>query len=275
MRLRRLRSLRGRRELRRALPLPPAAMRQLVGPLDDASYDNPTGSLAYPFLPPSAYDAVFDFGCGCGRVARRLMLQRPRPRRYVGIDLHAGMIEWCRANLAPHAPEFTFLHHDVHNFHFNPGPDKPREAPFPVEDGAFSLVNADSVFTHLTQEQAAHYLGEVARVLRPDGVLNATWFFFDRSAFPMLRPENGAIYVSYVDPAAAVVFDRSWVTRTAADAGLTISSVLPPQIRGYQWTVLMSPARDGLEAVEIPPDTAPPGSIFLPELPGEPDRIGW
>lgn len=96
-------------------------MRHLV-PSTTTSYDNPSGSLTYPYLPPTAYEAVFDFGCGCGRVARRLMLQRRRPSRYVGIDLHAGMINWCRKNLAPQAPEFTFLHHDVYNVHFNPGP---------------------------------------------------------------------------------------------------------------------------------------------------------
>jgi hypothetical protein len=90
---------------------------------------------------------VFDFGCGCGRIARQLMQQSPRPQRYVGIDLHRGMIEWCRENLAPHAPGFEFQHHDVFNPGLNPGTDMrpPRTRPFPVGDRAFTLVNAWSV----------------------------------------------------------------------------------------------------------------------------------
>ena len=266
-----MRLFRGRRG--RALPLPPMEMRQLVGPMLDEWYDNPDGALVFPFLPESAFDAVFDFGCGCGRVARMLIQQRPQPRRYVGIDLHRGMVEWSRKNLAPHAPQFEFRHHDVFNFSFNPGEGKPRELPFPVEDDAFSLVNATSVFTHLTQEQTSHYLREAARILRHDGILHSTWFLFDRSDFPMLREENGALYVSYVDPSAAVIYAREWLTRQVADAGLTIFEVIPTPIRGYQWTLLMSRTRAGLESVPLPPDSAPVGTITLPDMPDNPDEI--
>src|SRR2546425_460600 len=112
-----LKRLRNRRAAARArrewLPLPPPDMRALVGLTDPAFYDNPTGGLVYPHLDPSTYRKVFDFGCGCGRVARQLIQQRPQPDRYVGVDLHRGMIEWCKANLAPHAPGFEFHHHNV------------------------------------------------------------------------------------------------------------------------------------------------------------------
>ena len=183
------------------LPMPPLELRRLVGPTREDWYDNPKGQLVFPKLPASAYESVFDFGCGCGRVARMLIQQEPRPARYVGIDLHRELIKWCNKNLAPHAPGFEFHHHDVFNFHFNPDA-KARELPFPIEDGSFTLVNATSVFTHLTQEQTPHYLRETARVLRPNGVLHSTWFLFEGTDFPMLSPENGAIYVSYVDPSA-------------------------------------------------------------------------
>jgi len=74
-------------------PLPPGDLRQLVGPSEDRYYDNPTGRPVFPGLPPSAYDFVFDWGCGCGRIARQLLQQDPQPGRYVGVDLHRGMIE--------------------------------------------------------------------------------------------------------------------------------------------------------------------------------------
>ena len=82
-------------------------MRELVGLVDPAGYDNATGAPIHD-VPAEAYRFFFDFGCGCGRTARRLLRQDEPPERYVGIDLHRGMIEWCQANLAPLAPGFHF-----------------------------------------------------------------------------------------------------------------------------------------------------------------------
>jgi 16S rRNA G1207 methylase RsmC len=65
-------------------------MRELVGPTDPTEFDNPSGNLVYPYLPADAYEAVLDFGCGCGRVARQLIQQSRPPQRYLGIDLHRG-----------------------------------------------------------------------------------------------------------------------------------------------------------------------------------------
>ena len=245
------------------LPLPPLEMRELVGTTDTAAFDNPTGGLVYHYLEPEFYERVFDFGCGCGRVARQLLLQRPSPRMYVGVDLHQGMIRWCQRNLRPAAPHFSFLHHDVFNSRFNPNPASPIAANFPVASSQFTLVNALSVFTHLTQEQAVHYLRECARILDPTGVLHASWFFFDKQEFPMLHDQSNALYVSYVDPSAAVIFDRHWVQTTARECGLRIYRIMPPYVRGHQWAVIFTKRTD-LPEPEFPPDTAPYGHAAPP-----------
>jgi SAM-dependent methyltransferase len=220
---------------------------------------------------------VFDFGCGCGRLARQLLQQRPRPERYVGIDLHAGMIAWCQRNLAPVDPRFEFVHHDVYNYHFNPGASKPRVLPFPVEDHAFSLVEAWSVFTHLTQDQTVHYLAEVARTLAPGGVFHSTWFLFDKTdGFPMMTEDQNALYVSYIDPSSAVAYDRAWLRNVAAAVGLSIYAVWPvvPAARGFQWHLLMAAAEERTQ-VPWPVDQRPPaGWNRPPDMPLEPDRIG-
>jgi ubiquinone/menaquinone biosynthesis C-methylase UbiE len=249
-------------------------MRQLVGPVDPALFDNPSGGLVYPYFPASAYERILDFGCGCGRVARQLIQQRPRPQSYLGIDLHRGMIEWCRANLAPAADGFEFVHHDVFQPSFNPGAEKPPTLPFPANDHAFTLVEATSVFTHLTQSAAVHYLSEVARVLEPSGFLHATWFLFDKDEYPMLTEEQNALYSNEYDLSSAVIFDRGWVRRTAAEAGLTIVEVRAPAIRNFHWRVIMQPTRDGLEEADFPPDDAPSGASPPPAMPPEPSRIG-
>lgn len=263
-----------RERIRQALPIPPPELRALVGPTQPEAFDNPRGEPVYPDLDEAAYDAVFDFGCGCGRVARQLILQEPRPRRYMGIDLHAGMIEWCRSNLAPYAPGFEFLHHDVFNFSFNPGEGKPMHLPFPVEDRAFSLVNAFSVFTHLVESQVRPYISEVERVLQPDGVFQSTWFFFDKSYFPMLAAETNALYISDVDPSAAVIFDRNWVVARAEEAGFVVTKIIPPKIRGFQWLLLMQRADSGAEEATFPPDEAPLGSNPAPPMPENASALG-
>lgn len=61
------------RPARTRIPIPPFEMRQLVGPTDEAAFENPAGG---PILnvPRERFDSVVDFGCGCGRLARQLML---------------------------------------------------------------------------------------------------------------------------------------------------------------------------------------------------------
>jgi SAM-dependent methyltransferase len=249
-------------------------MRTLVGPTDLAAFDNPNGELVYSYLSAATYESVLDFGCGCGRVARQLMLQRHRPQRYLGLDLHRGMVEWCNNNLAPAVPGFEFRHHDVFSYHFNPGPEKPHVLPFPVADRSFTLVNAISVFTHLTDVQANHYLQEISRVLAEYGRFHASWFLFERSEFPMLHECQNALYASYVDPNAVVIFERDWVRVRAREAGLVIVGAIPPQVRGFHWLLVMAHAGAGLSEVELPADTAPAGCVDRPMMPPNPSRIG-
>ena len=102
---------------------------------------------------PDSFDAMLDFGCGCGRLFIALH-DRPRPGRMIGTDLDAEAIAWCRAHL------------DGAEFHINePLP------PLPVEEGLADLVTALSVFTHLDEEYQFRWLEELARVSRQGAVL--------------------------------------------------------------------------------------------------------
>jgi SAM-dependent methyltransferase len=247
-----------------SIPIPPINMRQLVGPTDPADFDNADGSLLYPSLKPEAYASVFDFGCGCGRLARQLMQQSIRPKRYVGVDLHRGMIKWCHENLHSLDRNFEFHHQDVFNAGLNPGLEKPMTARFPVEDASFSLVIALSVFTHVNEAQTQFYLGEIARILQPGGYLLSTWFLFDKADFPMMQDFQNSLFINEADPSNAVIFDRDWVRSQAKAAGLTITAAAPPTIKGFQWHVEMRPAAAGLVEAEFPPDVAPRGLMRPP-----------
>jgi SAM-dependent methyltransferase len=238
------------------LPFPPQELRRLVGPLDDRHYDNPSGRPLFPDVPPGAYDAVLDFGCGCGRIARQLIQQAEQPSRYLGVDLQREAIAWCNEHLAPRAPQFEFRFVDVANRSLNPDASE-RFVPFPAPDGAFSLAIAWSVFTHVLQEEIPLYLAELRRVLRPDGVLRSTWFLFDRATYPMLQDFQHALYVNHHDPTNAVIVDRAWLPVVAREHGLIAANVVLPVVRGYQWIVDLAPVDAGRPEVEIPRDTAP------------------
>jgi SAM-dependent methyltransferase len=255
------------------LPLPPAEMRCLVGLLDDSYFDNPAGDLVFAALPADAYGSVLDFGCGCGRIARQLIQQRPRPRSYLGLDLHRGMVRWCQQNLAPHAPGFRFEHHDVHHAALNPEGQR-QPLPFPLEDRSVRLVNAWSVFTHLLEDQARHYLSEAARVLAPDGFLHATWFLFDKASFPMMQEFQNTLFINHEDPTNAVLFDRAWLLRAAAAAGLKLVWAKRPKIRGYQWILVMAHAAHAWPEIPLPQDDGPTGFNRPPLLPPDAERIG-
>lgn len=241
--------------------MPPVELRALIGSTDPALFDNPDGDPVFRHLPVAAYRSVVDMGCGCGRVARMLLQQDPRPQRYIGFDLHAGMIDWCQRNLAQ--PGFDFLHHDIQNLGFNPD-GRHRTLPIPAETRSATLVNAWSVFTHLMQDQATHYLHESSRVLTDDGYLNSTWFLFEKADFPMMQDFQNALFINDLDPTNAVIFDREWLIRTIHEAGLKITYIEPPGIRGYQWLIVARLKHASDAEVEWPVDAAPAGRMPPP-----------
>jgi len=255
------------------LPLPPREMRMLVGPLEDDAYDNPRGNPVFAHLPPEVYESVVDLGCGCGRVARQLIQQRPQPQRYLGLDLHRGMVRWCEQNLAPSAPQFRFRHHDVRNVGLNPD-GQALTLPLPVEDDSATLVVGVSVFTHMLPDQTIHYLHEAARVLVPSGLLVATWFLFDKLDFPYMQEFQNALYINLEDPSNAVSFDRTWVRGQARNAGLTIVHAARPAVRGFQWTLTMAPAVAGRREAAIPTDSSRRGWRRPPLRPHRAEQIG-
>lgn len=253
------------------LPFPPLEMRALVGPTDLAAFDNPGGGSAVPQAGERAFGTVLDFGCGCGRIARQFIQQRPQPLRYVGVDLHAGMVRWCQQNLAPAASQFSFLHHDVFNVGLNPSGSRDAVA-LPAESASFDLVLAHSVFTHILEDAVPHYLAELARVLRPSGVIISTWFLFDKGPFPMMQPSQNALYVNPVDPTQAAIYDRQWFRTALQQAGLRITSATPPAIRGFHWEMAIEPTQLGRPSIELPEDDAPLGSS-PPPVPDRPAHL--
>lgn len=256
-----------------SLPIPPLALRELVGVPDAARFDNPDGAPIFgelhfgPLEPREAYRHVFDLGCGCGRHARQLLQQDPRPERYVGVDLNPEMIAWCQANLT--ADGFSYAHHDVHNHTYGPDNSHHETQPIQQHGADFTLINAHSVFTHLFPAQSEHYLRECAAMLAPRGLMRTSWFFFHRAWFPALAPHRHAIFFDEGDPRMAVYHDWGWFVRLVRALGLAVVHVHWTPLAGHHNEVFLAHPdgfEDLLEAGLEPPGTvlgfgasAPPG----------------
>jgi SAM-dependent methyltransferase len=95
---------------------------------------------------------VLDLGCGAGRLATYL---RPLTEQYVGFDVSAYMVDYCRRAY----PDFTFVQGDMRSL-----------APFAVQsfDTVFAVAN---LFDAVSHEERRQVLAEVRRILAPDGLL--------------------------------------------------------------------------------------------------------
>ncbi len=247
-----------------AIPFPPLELMKSVGSDDESFFDNPTGELTFlDEIPPEKYERIFDFGCGCGRIARKLMCQKEnRPKHYVGIDLFDKSIKWCAANLTKIDKNYTFLHHDVFNAQFNPKCRLAIKA-FPTS-AKYSLVNAHSVFTHIIENQIEYYLSESARVLEEDGIFRATWFLFDKKGFPMMQEFQNCLYINPDDLTNATIYDYNYIQQKYAEQGLVIYKIIPPTVRGFQWFLFAAKETAGLKKAEFPDDVAPLGIMRPP-----------
>lgn len=236
-------------------PIPPIELRRSVGIEDTALFDNPTGNLTFgTTIPGELYRRVLDFGCGCGRVARQMLLQSAHvPERYQGLDLYRPSILWCQQNLA--RPGWEFRHVDVFNVGFNPR-GREQES-LNLKGETFSLVNAHSVFTHIIERNLEFYFSQAAAAVAADGVMRVTWFLFDKINFPMMQTFQNCLYINADDASNACVYDVEFVRDLYSRHGLTITVANAPGIRGHQWELL---ARRGQGAhVAFAADTAPTG----------------
>lgn len=195
-------------------------------------------------------EAVLDVGCGVGRVALPLTKYLSAAGRYDGFDIIRENVGWCRRAITPRYPNFRFRHADVFNREYNPrGKLRGDAFQFPYLDGSFDVVFLTSVFTHLTPPDAAHYLREVGRMLRPGGRCLATFFLLNvesnalvdsgQGAFT-LEPAEGASRVhSRQVPEACIVLDERFIEESVRAAGLTVEHPVR-----YGWWCGRQPAFD-------------------------------
>lgn len=187
-------------------------------------------------------ERVLDIGCGIGRMARPLAGFLSPRGSYDGFDINAEGIAWCREHYAPY-PNFRFVLADLYNSRYHPqGTQRAAEFRFPYDDGSFDFALATSVWTHLLEPEADHYLAETTRVLTPGGRALITFFLLDEGSRAALRAGRATLAfrdadgdVAVVDPEVpeeAVAFSARWLDDALGRHGLRRRDAHPGTWRG-------------------------------------------
>jgi SAM-dependent methyltransferase len=99
---------------------------------------------------------VLDFGCGCASQLRYFLKNHPKAD-YYGNDIDPSTVQWVAENYPK----------------VNTGVNKP-EGPLSHESDFFDLAYTVSTFSHFNKPDVDHWLAELSRVLKPNGILIAT-----------------------------------------------------------------------------------------------------
>lgn len=200
-------------------------------------------------LPPEG--RVLDIGSGCGRLALGFQRYLGPDAEYVGFDVWADGVAWCRDAITAKHPEFQFHHVEARdNYYFDDtrGGGNTFDLGF-LADARFDAAFALSVFTHLTRADAVQYLHMLQRVLKPGGFGYLTFFVIDE-AFHRYVEATGlhrsvtekepGVWHAYSHQHFFAGFSRECVEEMIAEAGLRIELSEPglwaekPGARIYQ-----------------------------------------
>jgi len=101
---------------------------------------------------------IFEFGCGTGRLAARLLRELPASVNYLGVDLSPVMINLTTRRLSAWAERAQAVLVD-------------GSLPLPADDGSADRVLSTFVFDLLDADYARAVLDDLRRILTPDGRL--------------------------------------------------------------------------------------------------------
>ena len=99
------------------------------------------------------FEKILEFGCGFGRLIKYLFDINPDTSVF-GADVLQGQIDKCKENF----PKGVFIR------------NRP-EPPIDLQDNQFNLIYSYSVFSHLSESNHLAWLKELARILRPGGMM--------------------------------------------------------------------------------------------------------
>jgi len=185
---------------------------------------------------------ILDVGSGIGNLA--IGLKDFCRNGYDGLEIDRESVEWCQTHISTVYPSFRFHRADVVNAAYNPlGAREPSSYRFPFADATFDIVYLASVFTHMHPDDVLHYLTQISRLLRPDGMCVASLFLLNEQSRQGI--ESGRSFMTFPHrsisdeyrlhdvsrPEAAVAIEESFIQEAYQTAGLTIKNIR----RGLWW----------------------------------------
>lgn len=153
---------------------------------------------------PAQWSRVFDWGCGCGRIARHIT--GLTPATVVGRDIDRYCVSWCQQHLPG-----DYAACDL-------------DPPLDVAPASIDFAYGYSVITHLPANVQRLWFAELGRILKPGALLIVT--FHDRD-FPtgagatFRDNEDGVAVTEWVLPGSNLVAafqDADSIARGAAPA---------------------------------------------------------
>ena len=169
---------------------------------------------------------VLDFGCGAGRTLRHF-LSEAESAEFWGVDIDAQSVQWIEQTLCP---PLRVLQASA-------------EPPLLFDSSSVDLAWALSVFTHLT-ETSLRWLHELHRVLRPHGLLIATYMGrWNSTAFFSEPWDDDLVGMNILRPdrewelGGPMVLMSDWWVRAHWGRAFEFVDVVP-EIHGQTWILL-------------------------------------
>lgn len=156
-------------------------------------------------LPGPKSNNILDVGCGTGLLGTASEPFLAPDGQYTGIDVNGEEIDYCRSRYP--SPPFEFIHVNAHHKIYAPS-QKPARPAWPLPDNSLDLVSSFGVWSNIDEDDAFHYFGEVARVLKPQRRAIITFFLLDEAYYRTLANRSSAPGTHHTTPQDRWIFDQ-------------------------------------------------------------------
>ncbi|MGE5242469.1 MAG: class I SAM-dependent methyltransferase [Bacteroidota bacterium] len=173
-------------------------------------------------------EGVFEFGCGTGRLASRLLAkQLPASARYFGIDISQTMIDIAGQRISPYEERATVALSD-------------GSMSFPLPDRSVDRVVSTYVLDLLSESEIDQAISEARRVLTPNGklclvsltngkglasrVVSGLWSTLFRLYAPAVGGCRPIRLESFISPQLWLIEYRNVVTRFGVPSEVLVAS---------------------------------------------------
>lgn len=179
-------------------------------------------------------DHFLDIGSGIGRIA--IGLTSYLKGDYQGFEAMEVGADWCKKNITPKYPNFSFKHVSLHNDLYNASGLDAATYKFEYPSASFHMACAISVFSHMIDNEVENYLSETFRVLKNGGKLIATFFVMDNDSLSLMSADYKGFRFDYeyehyylMDKnvkSANVCFKKDYLDSVIVKNGFTIQSAI-------------------------------------------------